>query len=118
MDVNTMIERIQKHPDSNKIGMIASHLGVVRGSSLNGRNVTQIDVSYDHDVIENIIKDIKVLPGIVEVLIELNEGLLAVGDEIMFIAVGGDIRDNVFPALIKMVDRVKKEASRKREFFE
>jgi molybdopterin synthase catalytic subunit len=57
------------------------------------------------------------LPGIVEVLVDINEGRLKVGDEILFVAVGGDIRENVFNALIKVVDLIKKKASHKREIF-
>ena len=53
-----------------------------------------------------------------EVVIEINYGRLNVGDEILFVAIGGDIRDNVFPALMKTVDLIKKSASRKREIFE
>ena len=117
-DVNGIIQKIRQHPDSHRIGMIASHLGVVRGSSRDGRKVTKVEVHYDQKSIRNIIQNIKKLPGIVEVLVEINEGLLEVGDEILFVSIVGDIRENVFPALIKAVDLLKKEASRKREIFE
>jgi molybdopterin synthase catalytic subunit len=60
---------------------------------------------------------IKKLPGIVEVIVDINEGSLEVGDGLLFVAVGGDIRDNVFDALIKAVDLIKKRASHKREIF-
>lgn len=116
MNINEMIEKFKGHPDSNKIGMIASHLGVVRGTSRNGKEVTGIEVVYDHDEVNDIIQDIKGLPGIVEVLVDTNEGHLKVGDEIMAVAVAGDIRENVFSALIKAVNHIKKDACRKREF--
>ena len=118
MDINGILKKIQEHPDSDKMGMIASHLGVVRGSSRNGRSVTRIEVSYNHDTINNIISDIRSMAGIVEVMIDINEGLLDIGDAIMFVAVGGDIREHVFPALIEAVDRIKRDASKKKEFFE
>ena len=118
MDINGILKKIQEHPDSDKMGMIASHLGVVRGSSRDGRIVTQVEVSYDRKIIDNIIRDIKSMAGIVEVVIDINEGLLDIGDTIMFVAVGGDIREHVFPALIDAVDRVKKDAGKKKEFFE
>ena len=117
MNINNMIESLKTHPESHKIGMIASHLGVVRGTSRNGQDVNKIEVSYDHSAIENIVKDIKMLDGIVEVLIDTREGLLKIGDDIMAVAVAGDIRENVFPALIKAVNRIKEEASKKKEFF-
>ena len=44
-----------------------------------------------------------------------NPGKLKVGDEVMAVAVGGDTREHVFPALVKAVDRIKVEATKKRE---
>lgn len=117
MDINAIMKKLREHPESSKMGMIASHLGVVRDNSRDGRAVTQVEVNYDHDVVEKILKEAKVLPGIVDVVIETREGLLEIGDEIMFVAVGGDIRENVFPALVEIVDRIKKEASKKQESF-
>jgi molybdopterin synthase catalytic subunit len=118
MDINRILQKILTNPESHRMGMVASHLGIVRGNSINGRKVIGIEVVYNQKVIDDIIKDIKRLPGIVEVLIEINHGQLDVGDEILFVAIGGDIRENVFPALIKTVDLIKKNASRKREIFE
>ncbi|MBU2498540.1 MAG: molybdenum cofactor biosynthesis protein MoaE [Proteobacteria bacterium] len=117
MDLNKMIKQLRGHPESRRIGMIASHLGMVRASSRDGREVTGLEVVYDKTVIHNIIYDIKCLKGIVDVLVDINEGSLKVGDEILGVAVAGDIRENVFAALIRAVDRIKAEASKKKEFF-
>lgn len=117
MDVNRMIKALREHAQSREIGMIASHLGVVRASSRDGREVSGLEVVYDRSVLDAIIKDIKSLPGIVDVLVDVNEGRLKIGDEILAVAVAGDIRENVFNALIKAVDRIKAEASKKKEFF-
>ena len=115
MDIQNMINRLKEHPDSSKIGMIATHLGVVRGTTRDGKHVSGIEVKYDYDVITDIIHDIKKMHGIVEVLVNTTEGELRVGDEIMAVAVAGDIRENVFRALIEAVNRIKAEASRKQE---
>ncbi|OQY44054.1 MAG: hypothetical protein B6240_11210 [Desulfobacteraceae bacterium 4572_87] len=117
MDINRMLKSVKAHPDSSKMGMIASHMGLVRETSLNGDSVQGIHVQFDRDAIEAIIEDSKKLPGIIEVLIETCDGQLNVGDEIMAVVVGGDIRDHVFPALIATVDRIKKEGCRKKEQF-
>ncbi|PKN63172.1 MAG: molybdenum cofactor biosynthesis protein MoaE [Deltaproteobacteria bacterium HGW-Deltaproteobacteria-15] len=117
MDFPGMIAALREHPEARKMGMIASHLGVVRGSSRDGRLVTGIEVMYDHDRLGKIVDEMKRLPGIVDIRVEIREGLLEVGDEILAVAVGGDIRENVFDALIKTVDRIKAEASKKRESF-
>jgi molybdopterin synthase catalytic subunit len=115
MDLNRMIESLRSHPEHEKMGMIASHLGIVRGVSRNGRAVSGIEVVYDHKLIDDIILDIKKLPGIIEVIVDTNEGHLEVGDQILAVAVAGDLRENVFPALIETVNRLKKEASKKKE---
>ncbi|MBN1627848.1 MAG: molybdenum cofactor biosynthesis protein MoaE [Deltaproteobacteria bacterium] len=113
-----IIKKIRNHPDINKVGMIASHLGIVRGHSRDGKKVKAVEVIYDMDSLDDIIKDIKKLPGIVEALVEVKSGVLNVGDEVMYLAVGGDIRENVFPALIKGVDMIKKRAVKKKEVYE
>ena len=76
MDLNKMIESLRTHPNRENIGMIASHMGIVRGVSRNGREVSGIEVAYDHKVVANIISDIKRLPGVIEVMVDTNEGHL------------------------------------------
>ncbi|MBW1704741.1 MAG: molybdenum cofactor biosynthesis protein MoaE [Deltaproteobacteria bacterium] len=117
MDLNKTIQTLKEHPDYPKMGMIASHLGVVRKTSLNGRPVTGIEVMFDEDIIQKTISDIEKMSGIVKVIVETNGGTLNVGDEIMAVVVGGDTREHVFPALMTAVDRIKTECSRKKELF-
>jgi molybdopterin synthase catalytic subunit len=118
MDLNKMISALKKHPRYHSMGMIASHLGVVRETSLKGGKVVSIEVSFNKNKLDLIINDIENLPGIDKVLVETSDGRLKVGDEIMAVVIGGDIRDHVFPSLIMAVDRIKKEAVTKREIFE
>jgi molybdopterin synthase catalytic subunit len=40
-----------------------------------------------------------------------------VGEEIMAVVVGGDTRDHVFPALMSAVNRLKAEATTKKELY-
>lgn len=115
MDLNKMIERVKKSTDPSKVGMITSHLGVVRRTSRDGREVTHLEVQYDQDALQSVVRDVKKMPGIAEVLVETREGRLNIGDEILAVVVAGDIRENVFPALVTAVNRIKKEASHKKE---
>jgi len=117
MNINEMITTLRRHHDSSRIGMIATHLGVVRGTSRNGQVVTGIEVVYDHGALHGIIHDIKNMPGIIDVLVDTSEGRLNIGDEILAVAVAGDIREHVFAALMDAVNRIKAEASKKQEFF-
>jgi molybdopterin synthase catalytic subunit len=115
IDLNQMIGVIKAHPDFRKAGMIASHVGIVRSFSRDGKAVSGVHVEFDGAQIEAIITDIKSRPGIVDVLIETNSGHLKVGDHIVTVMVAGDIRDHVFPALIDAVNRLKSEAVTERE---
>jgi molybdopterin synthase catalytic subunit len=117
MNISKMIKNLRAHPESRKIGMIATHLGIVRGHSRGGDKVTHVEVVFDHEKIREIVSHAKKLNGIIEVLVDVREGRLKVGDEIMAVAVAGDIRENVFSALIQTVDRLKAEASKKKELF-
>ena len=115
IDLNRMIETTKANPNFHKAGMIASHLGIVRSFSRNGKAVSGIDVEFDNERIDEIMRDIKSRPGIVDILIETNNGQLMVGDEIVTIMVAGDTRDNVFPALIDAINRLKSEAATEKE---
>jgi molybdopterin synthase catalytic subunit len=117
VDLSRMIQIIKEHPDYPKIGMIASHLGVVRGTSLNGKRVKGIDVRFDKNSVQKIISDIKEMTGIIHVLVETSGGRLKVGEEVMAVVVAGDTRDHVFPALMNAVNRLKAEAATKKELY-
>jgi molybdopterin synthase catalytic subunit len=117
IDLNRIIQTLKEHPDYFKMGMIASHLGVVRGNSLNGQEVIGIEVKYDQKTIDKILSETKEMPGIIDVLVEISTGHLNVGDDIMAVVVGGDTREHVFPALMAAVNRIKKHGTKKKEFF-
>ena len=116
MDIQEMVNKLKGHPDSNKIGVIATHLGVVSDPSGESEGTTGVEVTFDYDIMANIINDIKSMSGIIEVIVNTTEGELHVGDEIIAVAAAGDTRGNVFSALIKAVDRIKTEATKKKEF--
>jgi len=114
-NINSIIDEMMGHYERDKIGMIASHVGIVRGHSLSGKKVKGLSISFDKKAITQIVKEIKSRKGIVDVNIRLNEGDLEVGDWVMLVMVAGETRDSVFPALMDMVDKIKKDASIKRE---
>jgi molybdopterin synthase catalytic subunit len=117
MDINRMIETIKAHPKAHRIGMIASHVGVVRGTSRDGREVTGMDVAYDHGILKDIVGEIRAMPGILEVLVDTQEGRRGIGEDVLAVVVAGDIREHVFAALMEAVNRIKTESSRKKEYF-
>ncbi|MEA3429090.1 MAG: molybdenum cofactor biosynthesis protein MoaE [Thermodesulfobacteriota bacterium] len=118
MNLNKLIDAVKKHPDYSKAGMILCHNGVVRDTSRNGRQVSGLRVAVDHEKLRNVIKENKKRKGIIEILIEIAENKdLSVGDDIMFLVVAGDIRDNVIEALKHTLNDIKATVTTKTEFF-
>ena len=115
MDLAKMIREIKAHPDYTKAGMILCHNGVVRETSRDGRPVSELVVKEDRRRLEEIISEIKARPGIIEVLVEIEEGRLFPGDDGMLIAIAGDFRENVFAALRDTVEAVKADVTKKTE---
>ncbi|MGC9324698.1 MAG: molybdenum cofactor biosynthesis protein MoaE [Desulfomonilia bacterium] len=116
MNINAMIEDIKSRNDYHKVGMILCHNGVVRGTSRDGSPVSLVVVTADQDAIRNIVEEQKKRPGIVDILVEVNEGELSVGDDLMMIVVAGDIREHVIPALSDTLNLIKASATHKTEY--
>lgn len=118
MHLNEIIDEIKHHPNADKIGMILSHTGIVRGESRDGRTVSGLTVAVDHERLKQIVDREKQSPGIVDIRVEIVENTpLAVGDEIMRMVVAGDIRDNVIPVLERTLNAVKETVTQKTENF-
>ena len=118
LDIVQMITQIRQRPDFDKVGMVLAHNGVVRGTSRDGRKVSGLTVSVDHDKLARILEKERQTPGIVDIQIEIAENRdLAVGDDVMVLVVAGDIRDTVIKVLERTLNAVKKTVTRKTEFF-
>lgn len=117
MQLAGLIDRIKSHPDYAKVGMILCHNGVVRGTSRDGRPVSGLTVTVDRDALEDILVQQKQRPGVVDILVEILEGSLKVGDDVMFIVVAGDLRDHVIPVLEDTLNAIKKLVTCKTEHF-
>lgn len=117
MDISKQIAELKKDPHfAENVGMILVHNGIVRGTSRgSGDAVSAMEVKNDYDKIEQIRQDIENMPGIYKVVVEAREGLMQPGDDVLFLIVAGDIRENVKPALALLLDRIKSEAVTKKE---
>lgn len=110
-------QRVKAHPDYPKVGMVLYHNGVVRKTTRDGQEVTGLSLTVDHDKLDQIVGEQKAKPGIVEVIVEIDENRdLNVGDDVMYIAVAGDIRENVIETLTETLNRVKSEVTSKTQF--
>jgi len=113
-----MIEQVKAHPHFSDAGMILCHNGVVRSTSRDGRRVTGLKVTVDHEKLDEIIDTYKRRPGIVEIMVEIAEDRhLRVGDDVMLLLVAGDIRENVIDTLSAVLDAIKTIVTRKTEFY-
>lgn len=118
MNIVQMIESIKKHPEYDKAGMILCHNGVVRATSRDGRKVAGLRIVVDHDKLEQVISEHKQRPGIVEILVHINENRdLSLGDDVMYLVVAGDIRENVISTLNDTLNAIKSQLTKKTEFF-
>jgi molybdopterin synthase catalytic subunit len=118
MNPSKLIDKIKKHPDYNRVGMILCHNGVVRGASRDGRKVSGLKIVVDHTKLMKIVNENKKRPGIVEILVEIEEDKeLSVGDDVMLLVVAGDIRDNVIMTLNDTLNAIKTTVTKKTEFY-
>lgn len=118
MDISKTIAEMKKDPDfAANVGMVLIHNGVVRGHRRGDRaTVTGVDVTIDEARMEALRAEYETKPGIYRIVAKANAGPLQVGDDLLFLIVAGDIRENVKPVLAELLDRIKAEAVSKSEF--
>ena len=117
MDISQKISEMKSHPDFKaNVGMVLVHNGVVRAwSRKDGRNVVALEVKPDLAKIEEIRQEFLRRPGIFDIIIDPLEGRFEPGDDLLYIIVAGDVRENVKPVLAEVLDRVKAGPISKRE---
>ena len=117
MDISKTIESLKKRSDFNdKVGMILIHNGTVRGWSRKDRStVAALETMVDQQKVEHLRREYLERPGIYEIIVEARSGRFVPGDDLLFIIVAGDIRENIKPVLAELLDRIKAEAVCKTE---
>ena len=101
-------------PEGAACGMYLFHNGVVRATAKRtarlGEDAPPVrGMVFDYDEVKAAaaIENARAMPGIRYVRVWLNRGKLAVGDDIMLVLVGGDIRPHVVDALQALVEEIK-----------
>ena len=115
--MDAWLKEAKAHPSAPKIGMYLTHNGIVRQTPKaqvrhgiqDAAEVTGMVFSYDPEKVEAIIADTYQMAGIYYIRVWLNEGQLTVGDDIMYVLIGGDIRPHVVDGLQTLVGRIKSE---------
>ena len=106
----------QKPGFKDTVGMILIPHGVVRNwSRIDKSSVAELAVSADLAKIEQLREEYLGKEGIFDIIIEARSGKFAPGDDLLFIIVAGDLRENIKPVLSDLLDRVKAEAISKKE---
>ena len=123
--VDEWLREAKADPSASKVGMYLTHNGVVRATAKaqvrNGEHTPAVSgmlFSYDKEKVEAAIAETYQLDGIYYVRVWLNEGTLAVGDDIMFVLIGGDIRSHIVDALNYLVGTLKNMCVSEKELFE
>ncbi len=107
-------------------GMYLFHNGVVRESAraavregaADTAPVKGMRFSYDAAKVEKAKTAALAMPGIRYVRVWLNSGELQVGDDIMLVLVGGDIRPHVIDALQSLVGEIKRHCVTEEEIYD
>ncbi len=120
------LKEAKAHESAPKIGMYLTHNGIVRQSAKakvrqgaqNTKPVTGMLFSYDAAKVDSVVENTYKLDGIYYIKVWLNEGTLQIGDDIMYVLIGGDIRPHVVDALQYLVGRIKNECVMETEIFD
>ena len=109
------LKEAKAHESAEKIGMYLTHNGIVRKSAKakvrfgeeNTKEVSGMLFSYDQEKVDRAIEETMQMEGIYYVKAWLNAGELTVGDDIMYVLIGGDIRPHVVDCLQALVETIK-----------
>ncbi len=115
--VDQWLLEAQQDPSAASCGMYLTHVGCVRESPKqfvrqgvdDGSRVVGMEFSYDAGKVDAAVEACRRMPGVGYVRVWLNSGELAVGDPIMQVLIGGDIRPHVIDALQELVGSIKNE---------
>ncbi|KGK88096.1 molybdopterin biosynthesis protein [Desulfosporosinus sp. HMP52] len=111
------LKEAKKNPAALQEGMFLVHNGVVRQTPKakvrqgidDGSMVRGMEFDYDAAKVDAAIAETYKMDGIFHVRVWLNQGKLELGDDIMYVLIGGDIRPHVIDALQFLVEKIKSE---------
>ena len=123
--IDQWLKEAKQDPQAAQCGMFLAHNGIVRitpkklvREGVEGLgDVAQVEFSYDAEGVAAAEKEALTWPGVYYVRTWLNEGVLNVGDSIMYVLIGADIRPNCIDALQKLVGHIKNELVVEKEIF-
>ena len=123
--MDAWLKEAKADPKAAQCGMFLTHNGVVRitpkqpvREGVEGLGeVAQVEFSYDAEGVAAAEKEALTWPGVYYVRTWLNEGALNVGDSIMYVMIGADIRPRCIDALNKLVGKIKNDLVVEKEIY-
>ena len=123
--MDAWLKEAKADPKAAQCGMFLTHNGVVRitpkqqvREGVEGLGeVAQVEFSYDAEGVAAAEKEALTWPGVYYVRTWLNEGALNVGDSIMCVMIGADIRPRCIDALNKLVGKIKNDLVVEKEIY-
>ena len=123
--IDQWLKEAKQDPQAAQCGMFLAHNGIVRitpkklvREGVEGLgDVAQVEFSYDAEGVAAAEKEALTWPGVYYVRTWLNEGVLDVGDSIMYVLIGADIRPNCIDALQKLVGKIKNDLEVEKETY-
>jgi molybdopterin synthase catalytic subunit len=115
ISVNDVVESIKRRDDFSSVGAICLFIGVVRGEVSDGSGVKVERLTLEayeekaNEVLGGICGDLSCRPGVVDVQVHHFVGDFNVGDDLVYVAVAGSRREQVFSVLREAVERYKSE---------
>ncbi len=113
--IDEWLKEAKKDPAALQEGMFLVHNGIVRQTPKakvrqgldDGSMVKGLEFAFDAAKVDEAIAETNKMDGIFHVKVWLNEGQLELGDDIMYVLIGGDIRPHVVDALQFLVEKIK-----------
>lgn len=119
------LREAKSDPSARDCGMFLVHNGTVRQTAkakvrqgkTDAPAVTGMVFRYDPEKVNAAVSAARQMDGIRYVRVWLNEGELTLGDDIMYVLIGGDIRPHVIDALQTLVGAIKNECVTEQEIY-
>jgi len=120
--VDAWLREAKAAPGAEKIGMYLTHNGTVRATAKaqvrEGKETSPVSAmlfDYNEDRVKAAVEATRRMAGIYYVRAWLNRGRLRVGDDLMYVLIGGDIRPHVIDAMQFLVGTLKESCVSEQE---
>lgn len=130
--IDAWLAEAKQDPQASQVGMYLTHNGIVRATpkaQVRAQNdeerasgealgsVTAVDFSYDAEGLDAAVAEALTWPGVYYVRVWLNEGEVPVGESLMYVLIGADIRPHAIDALQRLVGHIKNDLVEEREIY-